>query len=143
MTATLWLDRDDVQRACEMFDPVPLVVAGLRAPGGAPFRPESASADHPLTVEDAGVRYALPPHALRTVYRACVAAAVVRRLEAPRIATAGLVMARGWDASIYLGVFVERVPEVTHVAVCVGDSPADVPAMVRALCSSSASPSRR
>lgn len=131
MTSTLWLDRDDVRQACEMFDPVRLIVAELRAPDGGAAQPGSASAGDLLLVEDADVSYALPLRALRTVHRACVAAAVVRRLEAPRLATVGMVMVRSWDTSVYLSVFVGRVPEVTHVAVCAGDSPAEVPERVR------------
>ncbi|MDF5753540.1 hypothetical protein [Spongiactinospora sp. TRM90649] len=131
MTSTLWLDRDDVQRAYETFDPVMLIVADLRAPNGGETQPGSATGDDVLIVEDGGVSYALPLHALRTVYRACLAAAVVRRLSAPRIATVGLVVLRSWDASAYLNVFVRRVPEVTHVAVCAGEGQADVPERIR------------
>ena len=121
----LRLDVDEVWRALEEIDPVAALADEVARGGSLTQRisPWPAPDSDLLVVEDSvtGERCAAPADAMRAVGTAARCAFVARHLLHHMVVTAG-VIGSGLAAQFTLGMLAQRVPGVSHVALCSGDA---------------------
>jgi hypothetical protein len=121
----LRLDVDEVWHALEEIDPV-AALAHEVAHGGSPAQriiPWPTPESDLVMLEDSvtGARCAAPADVMRAVGTAARCAFVARHLLDRMVVTAG-VIGSGLAAQFTLGVIAQRVPGVSHVALCSEDT---------------------
>jgi len=119
----LGLDVGEVWQAVEEFDPVAAIAEEVTHGGSAAQRisPWPTPESNLVVMEDSatGARCVVPADAVRAVGMAARCAFVARHLLDRTVLTVGVV-GSGLTAQFTLGVIAQRVPGVSHVALCSG-----------------------